>query len=340
MADFDLLVVGEINPDLIVRGPDVHPAFGQEEKLVEEATLTVGSSSAILACGAARLGLRTAFLGVVGEDQFGRYMLDAMARRGVDVSACIVDPDLHTGLSVILSAPHDRAILTYSGAIGALHPEQVDRGLLHRARHLHVGSYYLLDGLRPGLPALYAAAHEAGMTTSLDTNWDPAGRWDGSLAEVLQHCDLFLPNEAEARHIARRETLPEALDVLVALVPIVAVKLGAQGGVAYTRNLAKVAHQNARKPSQSPAVDLAKGAFPSQGSQSLVHASALPVDVVDTTGAGDSFDAGFLYGYLHGWPLERALRLACACGSLSTRAPGGTAGQPTLDEALCALGEG
>ncbi|MFN2155451.1 MAG: carbohydrate kinase family protein, partial [Anaerolineae bacterium] len=262
MADFELLVIGEINPDLIVRGPDMRPAFGQEEKLVDEATLTIGSSSAILACGAARLGLRTAFLGVTGEDQFGRYMLDAMAQRGVDVSSCIVDPDLSTGMSVILSQPHDRAILTYPGAIGALRPEQVDRSLLRRARHLHVGSYYLLDALRPGLPSLYAEAHKAGMTTSLDTNWDPSGQWDGRLAEVLLHCDVFLPNEAEARAIARRETLPEALEVLAALVPVVAVKLGAQGGMAYA-NLAKVSS-------------------PSQGS---IRVPALSVDVVDTTGA-------------------------------------------------------
>jgi len=314
MADFDLLVIGEINPDLIVRGPDMRPAFGQEEKLVDEATLTIGSSSAILACGAARLGLRTAFLGVTGEDQFGRYMLDAMAQRGVDVSSCIVDPELSTGMSVILSQPHDRAILTYPGAIGALRPEQVDRSLLRRARHLHVGSYYLLDALRPGLPALYAEAHKEGMTTSLDTNWDPSGQWDGRLAEVLLHCDVFLPNEAEARAIARRKTLPEAVEVLAALVPVVAVKLGAQGGMAYA-NLAKVSS-------------------PSQGS---IRVPALSVDVVDTTGAGDSFDAGFLYGYLNGWPLDRALRLACACGSLSTRAPGGTTGQPTLEEALLAI---
>jgi sugar/nucleoside kinase (ribokinase family) len=328
MADLDLLVIGEINPDLIVRGPDVCPAFGQEEKLVDEATLTIGSSSAILACGAARLGLRTALLGVAGEDQFGRYMLDAMARRGVDVSSCIVDRGLRTGMSEILSQPHDRAILTYPGAIGALRPDQVDRSLLRRARHLHVGSYYLLDALRPGLPALYAEAHEAGMTTSLDTNWDPSGQWNGGLAEVLSHCDVFLPNEAEARAIARCETLPEALEMLASLVPVVAVKLGAEGGVAYTRNLAKgVAHSSALSGAK-------RDAPPSQG---LFHALALPVDVVDTTGAGDSFDAGFLYGYLNGWPLDRALRLACACGSLSTRAPGGTTGQPTLEEALLAI---
>jgi len=321
MADFDLLVIGEINPDLILRGRDVQPVFGQAEVLVDTATLTIGASSAIMACGAARLGLRIAFIGLVGEDQFGHYMLAAMAERGVDVSCCILDPELHTGLSVILSQPHDRAILTYLGAISALRAEQVDRGMLRRARHLHVGSYYLLDALRPGLPALYTEAHARGLTTSLDTNWDPSERWEGGILDLLPQCDVFLPNEAEARYIARRDTLGEALDVLTALVPSVAVKLGAHGGLARASNLAKVSQ-------------------PSQGWAGSARAPALSVDVVDTTGAGDSFDAGFLYGYLNGWSLERTLRLACTCGSLSTRAAGGTAGQPTLDEALDAMGEG
>jgi sugar/nucleoside kinase (ribokinase family) len=308
MADFDLLVVGEINPDLIMRGPDVAPAFGQAEKLVDDARLTIGSSSVIMACGAARLGLRMAFIGVVGDDEFGRFMLRAMAEQDIDTSCCVVDPALSTGMSVILSQPHDRAILTHVGAIAALRADQVDRQMLRRARHLHVGSYFLLDALRPGLPALYAEAHEAGLTTSLDTNWDPSGTWDGGLSQLLPHCDVFIPNEAEARHIARQENLDAALDALAAQVPTIAVKLGAEGGLAR------------------------------QGEQT-VRAPSLAVQVLDTTGAGDSFDAGFLYGYLYGWSLARSLRLACACGSLSTRASGGTDGQPTLDEAIAALEE-
>jgi sugar/nucleoside kinase (ribokinase family) len=307
-SDFDLIVVGEINPDLILTGGDLAPEFGQTEKLVEGAKLTIGSSSAILACGASRLGLRTAFVGVVGDDEFGRFMLRQMVDRGVDVSACVVDPTLATGLSVILSQPHDRAILTYSGSIAALRADQVDRTLLRRARHLHVGSFFLLDALRPGLVDLYDEARALGLTTSLDTNWDPAGGWNGGLAELLPKCDLFMPNQAEACLIAGRSHLPEALDVLAAQVPTLAVKLGPQGGLGRCQDL-------------------------------TVRAPALPVEVVDTIGAGDSFDAGFLYGYLHSWPLARSLHLACACGSLSTRAAGGTAGQPTLSEALEALGQ-
>jgi len=306
MSDFDLLVVGEINPDLILQGTDIAPAFGQAEKLVEDAVLTIGSSSVIMACGAARLGLRTAFIGLVGEDEFGRFMLRSMREREIDTSACVVDATQRTGMSVILSRPDDRAILTYSGAIGALCAAQIDDDVLRRASHLHVGSYFLLDALRPDLPALFERAHNLGLTTSLDTNWDPSGHWDGGLERVLDRCDLFLPNEAEALLIARCESLDNAAARLSERVPTLAIKQGAQGARAW---------QAGR----------------------TVHASALSVQVVDTTGAGDSFDAGFLYGYLQGWPLDQTLRLACACGSLSTRYPGGTDGQPTLNEALAGV---
>lgn len=305
MADFDLLVIGEINPDLVLSGADLAPAFGQAEKLVDAAALTIGSSSVIMACGAARLGLRTAFVGVVGDDELGHFMLRAMRAREVDTSACIVDPTLATGMSVILSQPEDRAILTHLGATAALRCEWIDRVMLRRARHLHVGSYFLLDALRPGLPALFAEAREMGLSTSLDTNWDPSGGWDGGLGQLLPLCDVFMPNAAEAKLISGQDDLDRALDRLSGWVPTLAVKLGAEGGEAR------------------------------QGRVS-VRSPALSVPVVDTTGAGDSFDSGFVYGYLNGWSLSRSLRLACACGSLSARAVGGTAGQPTLEEAVAA----
>jgi sugar/nucleoside kinase (ribokinase family) len=307
MVEYDLLVIGEINPDLILRGADVVPAFGQAEKLVEEATLTIGSSSVITACGAARLGLRVAFLGVVGDDPFGHFMLEAMAARGIDTAACIVDPALATGLSVILARPDDRAILTHLGTMPALRPEQVDPALLRRARHVHVGSYFLLYRLQPGLPAIFAAARAAGATTSVDTNWDPAGRWDGGLEALWPHTDLFLPNAMEARRIAGREDVDAALAVLAAKIGTVAVKLGAEGA------LARQGETVAREP-------------------------GYPAEVMDTVGAGDSFNAGFLYATLQGRPLVERLRLANACGALSTRASGGTAAQATLGEALALAG--
>lgn len=301
MKDFDLLVIGEINPDLILTGDDIDPVYGQVEKLVESATTTIGSSSVIMACGAARLGLRTAFIGLVGDDIFGRFMLEAMQDRGIDTAACVVDPAVKTGMSVILARPGgDRAILTYMGSIPELGSVHIDTTFFSRVRHLHVGGYFLLDQLRPALPELFRVAQDLGPSTSLDTNWDPQGIWD--VGSILAHCDLFLPNEMEARHISGQANLPAALDALVETVPTLAVKLGAQGGL--------VRHGATTVQLPPPAVE-----------------------VVDTVGAGDSFDAGFIYGFLNHWPLERTLRLALACGSLSTRASGGIDAQPTLEEA-------
>jgi len=305
-VDYDLLVLGEINVDLIVNGEDLVPVFGQE-LLVDDVTLTMGSSSVIFACGAARLGHRVGFVGVVGDDELGYFMLREMRARGVDVSSVIVDPAIKTGITVSLSTPSDRAMLTYAGAIAALRADQVDPRLLDRARHLHVSSYFLQDGLRPGLPALLASARARGLTTSLDPGFDPHETWDSGLHEALRHVDVFLPNEVEGPAIAGTADTGSALETLATRVPVVALKLGAQGAVAR------------------------RGA-------EVERATPPPVRVVDTTGAGDSFDAGFIYGYLAGWPLAQTVRLACACGALATRLPGGTNGQPTLEEALAAVG--
>src|SRR5512137_2900710 len=155
--DYDVLVVGELNADLILRG-NVTPAFGQVEQIIDEATLTIGSSSAIFACGAARLGLRVAFIGKAGDDEFGRFMLRELTQHSINTSGVVIDPRIPTGLSVILSRPADRAILTHLGSIAALRFDEIDLSLLSRARHLHLGSYYLLDALRPNVPRLFDEA--------------------------------------------------------------------------------------------------------------------------------------------------------------------------------------
>ena len=298
--EYDLVVVGEINPDLVLTG-DVAPAFGQVEKMVADATLTVGSSACIFACGAARLGLRVAFIGKVGADEFGQFMREQLVQRGVEVGGLVVDPRIKTGLSVILSQGSDRAILTYAGTIPELRYEEIDAGILARARHLHMGSYYLLQALRPQVPLLFSRAREMGLTISLDSNYDPSERWDG-VQGLLSRVDVFLPNETELCAITGENEVSAALQKLAYRNLVVAIKLGPRGGAVWWN-------------------------------ERFASAPALPVQVVDTTGAGDSFDAGFLYGYLQGWELERSLALACICGSLSTRAAGGTSAQPTWDEA-------
>jgi sugar/nucleoside kinase (ribokinase family) len=291
---FDLLVVGDCNPDLLLVGDDVVPEFGQTEKVVRTAALTIGGSASIAACGAARLGLATAFVGAVGRDLFGTFMLDALAGRGIDTSGCVVDAELATGVTVVMVRGDDRAILTAPGAIAALTAAQVGAGLLGAARHLHVASFHLLDGLRPGLERLVAEARAAGVTVSLDPQGDPGGGDGAMLTRLVAQLDVLFVNEQE----------DAALEP--AGCPLVVVKRGPRGALA-----------------RSP--------------EGVLEAPALPVDAIDATGAGDSFDAGFLAAWLSGEPVEAALRLGCACGALSTRALGGTDAQPTLEEARSAL---
>ncbi len=229
MRPFDLLVAGEINPDLILSG-DVLPEFGQVEKLVDSAVLSIGSSSVIFACGAARLGLKVAFIGKCGNDVFGRFMLDEMQKRNVDIGNVIVSQAESTGLSVILNQGVDRAILTHLGLIAELQASDIADGLLRQSRHLHVASYFLQTKLQPDLPDLFRRAHALGLTTSLDTNYDPSEKWLG-FDELLAVTNVFLPNEAEAKSLTAAENSDEAATRLGRKVGIAAIKLGAQGAL-------------------------------------------------------------------------------------------------------------
>jgi sugar/nucleoside kinase (ribokinase family) len=309
VREFDILVVGEVNPDIVVSDPDPRPVFGQVERLVQEIRLTIGSSSAIMACGAARLGLRVAIVGVVGDDVFGRFMVDSLRDRGVDVSAVRVDPFTPTGASVILSSGSDRAMLTARGTIGAVTADDVPAALLARARHLHIGSWFLQAGLFPGALELLAAARDAGLTTSIDPNWDPDERWESGVRDVLPSVDLLFPNEAEVTAIAGID------DVEAAAVAIARLGAAGRGG--------------------GPLVVVKRGgdgAFLVSADGVIERVTAYPVDPVDTTGAGDAFDAGFLAGWLEGRSNADALRLAAISGAMSTRGAGGTDAQATRAE--------
>jgi sugar/nucleoside kinase (ribokinase family) len=300
--ELDLVVIGDVNPDILVTGAE--PRFGQREVLVDAIELTIGGSAGIMATAAARLGLRVAIVGVVGDDVFGRFMLEALRQSGVDVDACGVDLAHPTGATVILARPTDRAILTAEGTIAGLTGDDVPSSLLARTRHVHVASYFLQPALRAALPSIADRAHAAGATISVDPNWDPAETWDGGLTSLLPTIDLFFPNEEEAVRISRTSTASAAAHALhgEANGPIVAVKRGARGALA---------------------VD-------TDGTESEV--AAVEVEPVDTTGAGDAFDAAFLAAWLAGRPLSEGLIDATAAGTLSTRGLGGVAALPTRAE--------
>jgi ribokinase len=313
--EFDLLVVGDANPDLILSGGEMEPAFGQRERLVGSSVLVLGGSGAITACGAARLGLRTAMVACVGDDVLGAFMLAELEAAGVDVRGVQVLSGIPTGISVALARPDDRAVLTARGAMEALGPAGVPVELLRRTRHVHLASPFLQPGLRDGLAVLVDRAHDAGATVSLDTGWDPDDRWT-ALRAALRTVDVLLPNAQEVLRLAAMvdsrvgpdgRDAAEAATALAAGGPLVVAKLGEEGALAARDGV-------------------------------VVRIAAPRVETIDAVGAGDSFDAGFLAGWLEGLDLADALTLGCACGALSTRRSGGTAGQPTRVEADAVAG--
>jgi sugar/nucleoside kinase (ribokinase family) len=295
---YDILTFGDMCVDLIVTGSDVVPQFGQFEKLVDNYELEMGGSSNIFACQAARLGLRVGIVGRVGADEFGRLVLRRLAESGVDVQHVKVDSSLKTGLGIALCQGTDRAILTYPGSLNAIFPEEISDDLLRSARHLHHGSFFLQTNLQPAVPDIFARARSLGLTTSLDTGWDPDEKWDGALLETLALIDLFLPNEQEARLISRTPDAKAAIGFFQERgVAVTAVKQGEKGAQVLSKD--------------------------------ECYTCALPASRGgDSIGTGDSFDAGFLAGWLRGLPLEQCLQIACHCGRQVAAQTGGIRGQP------------
>ena len=284
------------------------PRFGQVEKLVENYFLEMGGSCSIFACQAARLGLRVAVLGRIGDDDFGRLVVRRMQEYGVDTQHVIVDPTLKTGIGIALCQGSDRAILTYPGSLCSIKPEDVDEEFLASARHLHHGSYFLHSHLRPYMPEVFRRARRLGLSLSLDTNWDPEEKWDGGLQSMLSLVDLFMPNEQEALLISGQSELDAAVRYYASQgIGMLTVKRGAQGATAFS---------NGRK-------------------LEIQLAAAAPGG--DSIGAGDSFDAGFLAGWLRGVSAEECLAIASLCGRAVASAPGGITGQPTWDQVLALL---
>lgn len=288
----DCVVAGEANIDLLMDG--VLQLDPGTERLVNRMDVVLGGSSGITAHNLASLGAKVGFVGVVGNDSFGQIVEQRLRSAGVDLSALRRDPKEKTGITVWLSENGKRAGVTYTGTIAMLRPRDIPEDYLAQARHFHVGHYFLLEKLHPGAAKLFRKAKELGLTTSTDCNYDPTEQWDSGLRDVMRHLDIFFPNDAEAMHITGAKSVPDAARELGKLARIVVVKMGAEGAYVYTNG----------EEFQVPAVK---------------------TKVVDTTGAGDSFNAGFLSKFLQGATLRECARFGAKTAARSVTRVGGTA---------------
>ena len=298
--EFDVIVAGELNIDLIFNKIEMFPETGKEV-LAGQMVLTLGSSSAIFASNLGSMGSKVAFAGMTGHDIFGDFVLKSLEDKHVNTRFLIKSSKLNTGATVVINQAEDRAMITYPGAMNEFTADDISDDILASADHLHVSSVFLQAGLRNGITGLMRRAKKAGLTTSLDTQWDPDEKWDLPLEELLPLIDVFLPNKQEFLNLSRSSTLVAGIEKLAPWLNILVVKDGSKG--------ASLWH---------------KGNLTDQP-------AFLNRDVADAIGAGDSFDAGFICRYIQGDTLEDCLRFAALMGAINTTKPGGTTAFTNMD---------
>jgi sugar/nucleoside kinase (ribokinase family) len=291
--EFDVIVVGELNVDLILNELDGFPEIGKEI-LARKMTLTLGSSSAIFASNISSLGAQVAFIGKIGNDKFGEVVLESLQNNHVDVSMIKVDDECGTGATIVLNVEEDRANTTYPGAMDFLTINDISEDDLSRAKHLHFSSYFLQPGMRNDVGKLFRTAKALGLTTSFDMQWDPEENWDLDIEDVLPHVDVFLPNEKELIYLSRKNDLNEAIHLIKKYTDILVIKSGNRGSTVCF------------------------------GDEIKSLPAFLNENVVDAIGAGDSFNAGFIYKFIRGSSIPECQEFGNLAGAMSTTAAGGT----------------
>jgi len=301
----DLVTVGCICADVTVRPVDRLPAVGTLE-LVDQLELHVGGLAGVTAMTMSRLGASAAFVGRLGEDSFGDYLLTALASAGVSTDYVRRDNAHGTSATVVLINPEgERTFLHHLGTNAATGPEDLDMDYIGSARVLHWGGPGVTPGLEgTAMAGVYEQARRAGVLTSVDTCYDGQGRWLPLLEPSLHHLDIVFTSMEEAPQYTGKGDVERIADFFLDYgVTCVVVKLGGEG--VYVKSTGE-SH----------------------------HVPAHAVEVVDTTGAGDAACAGFLYGYINQWGLRESARLANAVGGLTVQCMGGAEGGRSLEETV------
>ncbi len=284
----DVFVQGTVFLDVVMTGLHGRPAPGQEVFTDRMGSCPGGIAN--LAVAASRLDLSTSLSAAFGDDLYADFCRRALEDEGVDLRAARRMPGWHTPVTVSMAVDGDRTMVTHMAPTLVGEDELVGTPPPARA---------VVGYLGPHEPAWRRRAREQGSLVVADVGWDGSGAWASAVLDQLASCDVFLPNEVEATAYTRTDDADAALKRLADLVPVVAVTSGASG---------------------SRAVDATTGEH--------AEATAVPVQVLDTTGAGDVFDTAFTLGTLERWPLPDRLAFANLCAALSTRHVGGSLAAP------------
>ena len=289
----DVIVVGELNVDIILNEIESLPVIGKEI-MANSMAVTLGSSSAIFASNLSSLGSRVAFIGKIGKDNFAEVVLESLEGKNVDTSRIIKSESLSTGATIVLNYDQDRANITYPGAMNDLSIADIDFGFLSGARHMHFANCFMQPGIRNDLTKLFRHAKQLGLTTSLDTQWDPEEKWDLPLEELLPYVDVFLPNMAEFKFLSGCETVETGILKLKRFAHFIIIKNGSEGALGW------------------------------DGKDLILQPAFTNERVIDCVGAGDSFDAGFIAEFIKNRPFKKCLETGTLTGAINTTRAGGT----------------
>ncbi len=294
MKQFDIIALGELNVDLILNQIEGQPEIGKE-KFAKQMTLTLGSSTAIFAANAAALGAKVAFCGMIGNDSFGDLVEQSLQKKGVDTKYLIRQDKYATGATICMSYDEDRANLTYQGAMDYMSLADINPEVFKNTKHIHISSIFMQSGVKKDLMKILQLCKENGVTTSLDTQWDPVEQWDLDYKEVLPMLTVFMPNETELKFLTKSETLQEAIEKIRPYLNAAVIKCGSKGSMLLQK-----------------------------GQPDRMQAALLNKNVVDCIGAGDSFNSGFITRLAEGAPLTECQQYGNMTGAVNTTAAGGT----------------
>lgn len=304
MKRWDVYVYGDINIDLVIPKVEHFPLPGQED-VVEIMNTYVGGGAAIFTLGIGKLGLKPVFQGTIGDDCYGQFIKEEFYTKNVDDTLLTISKENKTGISISFTNEKDRSFLTYRGTNDEIDLSKIDMKRVKEARHIHLTGYAGSKNHNQYLDLLKTVKSMEEVTVSFDVGWDDTGEWYQGIYELFPYIDILFMNEVEAMHYSRKKDAREAiLDFSKSCILAVA-KLGKKGAMAVKEGV-------------------------------VYEAKAYTVQAVDTTGAGDSFNAGFVYGFLKGKEVEECLKYGNGCGALSVTQLGGNTGFP-VEEALVAF---
>lgn len=306
MAEKTVICLGIMVADVVGRPLKNVPDPGRLV-LVKEMGLHTGGCAVNAATALARLGIPVEVIGKVGDDPFGEFLVQTLQKRSIGIGGVLIDQDLGTSATMVMvDEEGERRFVHYIGANANLILDEIDLEQLNHAGIIHVAGSLVLPGM-DGEPTaeLLRVAKQNKVTTFLDTVWDDTGRWNELLSPCLTEIDYFVPSLPEAQALTGYQA-PEdvALSLLDSGVGTVGLKMGANGSL--------VMNQKGER----------------------FQLNAYQVDVVDATGAGDAYAAGFITGVWQGWPLEKTGRFANAVGALCVTGVGASGGVCTLEETL------